>query len=249
MLCKSPLGRPYRKRFYFNKTPNPDITTRRHLPSALVGVGRTLHVLPIRYYPPSMPKLSVYVADELWEKACQVDPLANRSQLVQRGLERLLQDRSGGPTPVPEGAAAKIGALRDVFTAQARAEYEAGYAGALEAAEAMPWYALEGLANTRFDTRRWIGQIQRSAASNAAHGEQVPKWLYSIAKTLGDLADPIGFDEYSFTPTRARIRGFGDALRAVWDAVDLESLGLVTTESPETVESGDGDEPAPKNQR
>ena len=202
-----------------------------------------LHVLPFLYYSRGMPKLSVYVSDELWEQARQVDPLANQSQLVQRGLGCLLKDRSSDPSPLPEGADERIGALREVFAAQARAEYETGYTGALRAAEAIPWYALEDLANARFDTRRWIESIRKSAGAGAAYGEQSPGWLGAIAKSLGILADPIGFDEYSFTPTRARIRGFGDALRAVWEAVDLDALGLVRTDERDAAADVNGDGP------
>lgn len=185
--------------------------------------------------------MSVYVADELWEKACQVDPLASRSQLVQRGLQRLVDGRAAGAAAIPNGAEEKIEALRNSFAAQAREEYETGYGGALAAAEQIPWYALEDFANQSFDTRRWIGRFQSSAAESA-HLHSPPEWLYSVAKTLGSLADPIGGDELSFTPTRARIRGFSDGLRAVFEAVDLETLGLVTTGEAHT---GDGDGPAP----
>lgn len=192
-----------------------------------------------------MPKLSVYVPDELWEKACQVDPLANRSQLIQRALEGLLQGRTSEPSPLPQGAAEKISALREVFAAQAREEYETGYAGALEAAEAIPWHALERFANERFDTRRWIGRVRESVQTGIAYGEGEVPWVYAIAKSLGDLADPIGYDQFSFTPTRARIRGFGDALRAVWESVDLETLGLVTTDPGDAADQ-DATDPAPE---
>jgi hypothetical protein len=174
-----------------------------------------------------MPKLSVYVGDDLWRRACEVDPLAKPSQLMQRGLECLLRGRSGDEPAVqpPAGAAERIEELRAVFAAQARSEYETGYAGALDAAGDIPWFVMEDFANQSFDVRRWIEGWRRSATAQAAQ-ESPPGWLGSVGRTLGDLADPIGFDQFSFRPTRARVRGFGDALQAVWHDVDLHGLGL-----------------------
>lgn len=45
-------------------------------------------------------------------------------------------------------------------------------------------------------------------------------WLFKSAEALGWLANPIDFDVYAFTPTSARQRGYLDAMRAVWSAVE-----------------------------
>ena len=45
-------------------------------------------------------------------------------------------------------------------------------------------------------------------------------WLWKSAEALGTIADPIDRDEYSFTPTVARQRGFIDAMRDLWDALE-----------------------------
>jgi hypothetical protein len=46
------------------------------------------------------------------------------------------------------------------------------------------------------------------------------RWLYKVAEVLGTLADPIGFDRYSFDPTKPRERGFADAMRKLWAAIE-----------------------------
>ncbi|HTX13453.1 MAG TPA: hypothetical protein VME22_32850 [Solirubrobacteraceae bacterium] len=48
-------------------------------------------------------------------------------------------------------------------------------------------------------------------------------WLWKAAEALGEIAAPIDVDEYSFHPTLARQRGFSDAMRAVWLAVEVAS--------------------------
>ena len=60
--------------------------------------------------------------------------------------------------------------------------------------------------------RQWMRQI--------AKNKEPWWWLDRTAEALGTMADPIGFDQFSFTPTQPRQRGYVDAMREVWSAVE-----------------------------
>lgn len=177
-----------------------------------------------------MARFSVYVADDLLERVRALDSQAPTSQLVQRAFQCLL-DGEGEPVYVgdrPAGAAERIREVREKLVAEAREEYGRGYAGALEAADKVPWRSLDGLAEAGFDVRRWIKPYVRGAEYELVQdnkGEVSSKWLWDVARVLGTLADPIGFDEFSFTPTRALVRGFADGMRDVWAAVEHGTSG------------------------
>ncbi len=182
-----------------------------------------------------MPKLSAYVSDDLWARAVQVDPTANPSQLIQRGLNCLLARRPADGPPhggesVPDDAIARIKALRERFAAEAKEEYERGYRAALDAAEQMPWYEIERFANFKFDVRQWAKRLatEPQLIEGELRERHLDDWEIELMKgTLGTLASPSQAPgEFHFSPPRARIRGFGDGLRAVFESVDGHESGL-----------------------
>jgi len=195
---------------------------------------------------------TVYIQDELLQRAQALLPEVNPSQLVQRGLAQLIEDLQGpiyGSTRL-DAVASDIERLRDHFALEAKAEYESGYRKALAAADSLSWRLLEELAENHNDLKRVLrpyvngatqdamnapsisieqvnellenaanGNLERSVQS--ADNEEKPwAWLYRLARDLGSMADPIGYDDFSFDPTRAFLRGYGDALYAVWAAVE-----------------------------
>jgi hypothetical protein len=63
--------------------------------------------------------------------------------------------------------------------------------------------------------------IQSPQSPQRAERSKTPwSWLYRLAEDLGSMADPIGYDQFAFDPTRAYVRGYGDALYEVWAAVE-----------------------------
>ena len=89
-----------------------------------------------------MPKLSVYVPDELWEQAKRSgrDPKqkSNNSHVVQRALEQMVTDQQAKRSAFAAGAvidearfAQVVAGLRD----EATQEYERGYSAGLELVE------------------------------------------------------------------------------------------------------------------
>jgi hypothetical protein len=172
-----------------------------------------------------MPKLSVYIPDDLWEMAKRVSPEEGPSLLIQRGLRGLVESRSAVPAYAaerPAGAPEDLAAARTRLMKQARAQYEAGFqAGkrALNDTEAISGEALEALAHRDFNLEQWLAPSRRLFAEMAADGKEPFKgfdWLLILSKPeyLGDFASPIR--PANFEPNRPYLRGFADAMREMW---------------------------------
>lgn len=159
------------------------------------------------------------------------------------------EERLPGYAQSPEHSSEQIAQLRDRLLTEARQDYERGYAIALEAASGMSLHTINALVDDGFDLGRWLepyknGYCQEVMATSAPieDPEEIKKailasakappphddrfksdewwWLWKTAEALGNVADPITFDRYSFTPTKARQRGYIDAMRTLWAAVE-----------------------------
>src|ERR1700677_1111958 len=115
---------------------------------------------------------TVYIQDELLQRAQALLPDVNPSQLVQRGLAQLLEDFQG---PVYastrlDAVAGDIERLRDHFALEAKSEYERGYRKALAAADALSWRLLEELAENHNDLKRVLRPYVNGATQDAMNG-------------------------------------------------------------------------------
>jgi len=157
----------------------------------------------------------------------------------------------------PAEGQVEIAKLRDRLIAEAQEDYATGYAVALQAASAMSLHTVNALVDVGFDLRRWLEPFQNgfryeelgkaqpvddpeevkrlildAAKAAPPHDERFKTnqwwWLFKTAEALGSIADPIGYDAYSFTPTRARERGFTDAMRKLWRAIEEPDIDAVT---------------------
>lgn len=190
-----------------------------------------------------MPRLSVYVPDQLLERARSLDERAdNLSKLVQRGLTRLVEEETSlGDPPYavrPDGTSQRVAAVAEQMTATARAEYEAGYLATLDVASDLPLKVIESMADCDFVVRRWIELSRDEAEFERAGGVQESlSWTETLEPVLGlalhGLADR---DEFTLHPSRARVRGFADAIRDIW----------IATERPDETEAFEVDEPDSK---
>src|SRR6266536_2506615 len=136
---------------------------------------------------------------------------------------------AGSPGPVgdPDDTEDLVRQVGAEIAARARAERRAdsdrGYRDGVKFAGELPsWRLLEELAGVDFVVATWITSKKevwgRVAAGLDPHSTQLPDWAATAAGYLGTLADPICYDQFSFTPTDAYLAGFGAGLRAVWDA-------------------------------
>ncbi|MHB8696350.1 MAG: hypothetical protein ACYDHH_34490 [Solirubrobacteraceae bacterium] len=199
-----------------------------------------------------MARLSVYVPDELLEHAKALAGSENTSALIQRGLQRLVDDEKATPPYArrPEQSFQQIIDLRERLLAEARADYEVGYSIALEAATGMSLHVLNHFVEQNFDLEKWLKSFMAAALDdliqNSGPPIEDPKeigkalleraagppltpdafkssdwwWVWKTAEALGKFASPMDFDEFMFTPTQARQRGYSDALFELWSAIE-----------------------------
>lgn len=176
-----------------------------------------------------MAKLTVYIPDGLLDRARGLHEDANTSQLVQRGLERLVGVDSAYARR-PSDADVLLSQAHDRLAPAATAEYERGYRAALTTVDARFWPLLDELARRGFDLVKWarawtqgMGNVAAGMVPGVEAGFAPPQWFVPLAHDLGNVVDPIGFDEFSFTPTQAFLHGYEEALRAAWEAVEHPS--------------------------
>lgn len=71
-----------------------------------------------------------------------------------------------------------------------------------------------------------------------------PEWWGPLAKDLGDLLDPIGWENLSFTPTSLFVRGYQAALRDVWEAAERPATPALSGDAPATEAGEEAAEPS-----
>jgi hypothetical protein len=169
-----------------------------------------------------MAKLSVSIPDELLDRARALDASASTSHLVQRGLEQLTARLSSPREPDyaerPADADAQLTAARKALLASAREEFQRGYRDALEDIGSIDWGVMEGLADDKFDLFVVLAGWRRGW--DVSSGFSPPEWFHIFMKRFGAMIDPIGFDQFSFTPSRPYVRGYAAALRDAWATVE-----------------------------
>jgi len=168
-----------------------------------------------------MPRLSIYLPDDLLARAKEIGAEANMSQVVQSALRRLLGETTGPDyAQRPAGAREGLKAAREALAPAAQAEYQSGYESGLRRLPDVPWSVLDDFADHDFDLTRWLEGLRRGVAYTAAVGDVGEPWLWKLAEDLGDVVNPIGFDQFSFHKTRAFRRGYGAVLRDAYAAVE-----------------------------
>ena len=173
-------------------------------------------------------KATIYVPDELWERAKQSHAIANTSQLIQQALSVLADSRAKGPdyaAELPENVAETMAAVRDHYSQEARARFGVGYRAGLAYLDEgkAPWHAIQALEEADFDIKRWLAPWVRSFLDDSTNGRRAdwPHWLAILGKDeyLGQIGRPIEGD--GWYPDRTYLQGFAGALRDVWRAVEL----------------------------
>jgi hypothetical protein len=186
-----------------------------------------------------MPKLSVYVADELWQEAKQAAPSPqgkpNNSQVVQRALEQMVRERQAQQAAFSAGAVrdearltAAVARLRD----EARQEYEAGYAAGLELVEMCQFFDLRVIKNVGgLDTAQALDYI-----GVAGEDEPLVKWLERYGGAF-EGPEQSGHLESANEPFRA---GAAQAVEDAWQALRANAWGTAVADANRTGEGAHG---------
>jgi hypothetical protein len=171
-----------------------------------------------------MPKMSVYVPDELWEQVRESAPDGNASQLVQRALKALVvrAPRTAYSQQPPEPAAASAKAITERLIEEAREEWVRGYTAAIEwSIKHGTWQRLQLFAREGFNLDKWIAFIS-SIWLDGGTQMQVPDEMreeqVALANALGSKADPWGIIEWDSSATFCE--GFAKALSDLCRSVE-----------------------------
>ncbi|MCU0483223.1 MAG: hypothetical protein MUC54_02960 [Chloroflexi bacterium] len=157
-----------------------------------------------------MPKLSLYIPDDLWRRARAVDPNLNQSQVAQQALRQWVEVRPAQGSQVFEPPADSVtvpdGLVQRLAT-EAREQYQAAYRAAFQLAERISWGSLDELASRGWDWASWLRHGGREILP------ALPSWLRD--------GDP----EASLTRRRytTSTQGVIDGLRDIWESVHAAS--------------------------
>jgi predicted transcriptional regulator len=189
-----------------------------------------------------MPKLSVYVSDELWERAKRSGQDSkrkrNNSQVVQRALEQMVAEQQAKRSAVAAGAALDEARFAEVVAGlrdEATREYGRGYAAGLELAEALGLEGMQAVSNAGGLNLGGIEFI--SLYETEVPGDPVGKWWAAHGADM--WRDPDRWDLRS----DPFADGAEQAVADVWQALRKDAWGTRPADEPSdesSDEDGDG---------
>ena len=160
-----------------------------------------------------MAKFTVYVPDELWDRARASGADQNPSQLVQDALRVYVSEKTPKPAFArrrPDGAENTVSRIVPRLAQEAETAYQEGYREGLEYAAECPWSELEYLAECNWSAREAL----RGSDIDAS-----PLYGYFRKKSTNAAEVEQLFGPEAILPlwSGAEMIGFMDALRTVWD--------------------------------
>ena len=171
-----------------------------------------------------MPKMSIYIPDDLWEQVRESAPDGNASQLVQRALKSLVvrQPRTAYSQDPPAPAAASAKAITERLIEEAREEWARGYSAAIEwSTKHGTWDRLQLFAREGFNLDKWISfitSIWKADGRQMQSPEEMSEDAVALANALGSKAEPWGILEWDSSATFCE--GFAKALSDLWRSVE-----------------------------
>jgi hypothetical protein len=195
-----------------------------------------------------MPKLSVYVTDELWQRAKAVSrpgrAKQNNSQVVQWALEQLVNEQETRRASFASAAApdsARLAQVIERLLTEAKAEYESGYSAGLELAEGLGFDDLRIVMNAggldAAEAREWLAQFTPDADAHPGGA-----WWRKYGEKFGypEWEDEPAAPDF-YWPSEAFCVGATKALQAVWEALRTSAWGTSNSElDHETADSSQG---------
>jgi hypothetical protein len=132
--------------------------------------------------------------DDLYERAKELPGGDNMSQLVQSGLQRLLDDRRRPPSYAhePEQGLDLVVAAQKRLLVEAREDYAIGYTAALEAATGMPLRVVNALVDDDFDLKKWLDPFVRGASHDLMERGEAVTDPDEIKRLLMNQPQPSG---------------------------------------------------------
>ena len=161
-----------------------------------------------------MAKFTVYVPDELWDRARASGADQNPSQLVQDALRVYVSEKTPKPAFArrrPDGAENTVSRIVPRLAQEAETAYQEGYREGLEYAAECPWSELEYLAECNWSAREAL----RGSDIDAS-----PLYIYFRKKSPDAAAIEQSLGPAAVIPlwNGAEMTGFMEALTTVWGA-------------------------------
>ncbi len=194
-----------------------------------------------------MPKMNLYVPDELWE-AAQRRKEINWSQVFQRAVKEQLGEtmtkRRTPPMEQPDlDALINVEVLHERFTAQRAELYRRGYEIGIDYAQQTDFTKMCFFESIKWDTRQIIAFLFSADDLQARLVPLGDDWMLTdkppkdareklIDALLSVPGYPLSSNPESFSPVHVIGDGFADALRRVWERAMQEETTNDVQERP-----------------
>jgi hypothetical protein len=170
----------------------------------------------------AMPKLSVYIPDELWDSVKKyAPPDTGGSQLVQDTLREFVDRRERRPYAVlsPELIAYREAALARSISKRTEA-YQAGYAVGLSFAEYLTWELFTLLERVQWRLSAFAEETSEAEYVRANAGPDDEDQVFDFELAWRDAVESGASDSYVFgdAPDGIVREGFVQALKDLWAA-------------------------------
>jgi hypothetical protein len=161
-----------------------------------------------------VPKVSVYVPDELWDKVKALAPESGGSQLIQETIREYVDRRERKPYAVlNDDLVAMRNATQERAQAKVGETYREGYEIGLELADELPWELLCQFARLDWDFQAFDDlTVERNTQETNALAANSDT-LYEIWANIEVRHDLIGVG----WPIGPHYEGVVDALKDIWE--------------------------------
>lgn len=193
-----------------------------------------------------MPKISVYIPEDLWERVKGVDPGAGGSQFIQETIREYVDRRQQKPYAVLD---ADLEAKRDAAAAKAQEklgkEYRVGYEMGLELTDHLSWDLFATFAGLKWDFDRFYEAVLEAPDEHfsTSHGQ------FDLDLLWEELARRHGVDR-TYPDPGPRLEGAVDALKDIWEGIanaGAQQPTPPTTPAPAARAPGRAKKPAGKS--
>jgi hypothetical protein len=192
-----------------------------------------------------MPKLSVYVPDDLWAEARGIDAEITPSALLQELLRARIHEHKSRPyRRLTSELETELAKARAVVVDRVAEAYQAGYAVGLAFAPNLPWTAFERLVESGWDVKSWRETFENeeyewmlATPEDRNEGVVVVDWRSALAAAVDESVGYLPLDQDG-VPVGVGAEGFTDALRDLWTgtartaAGQAESSGTIRLVTP-----------------
>jgi hypothetical protein len=168
-----------------------------------------------------MAKLSVYIPDELLERAREADPELSPSSVLQEALRLRVTDHRPRPyATLSDELAIEQDAAQRFVLSRVREAWENGYRVGLEFAKELPWEAFEAFATTDWTSQSMAESFAEEEFPILNPSPEETDLVLDFERLLQVAQDRCG-RRLRLTdggvPTGLGAEGFVDAIRQVWE--------------------------------